>query len=291
MKKKYDEAHVVKKTVSRDSSGIYIAKDYTDQYNYYNNRLHCHNFWELNFIISGSGIYTINSEVAEIRRGTVFLMTPADFHACSLRDGESFVSYCLQFYPNQLDEKISSLLYSCPEPIVYQIEEERIDEISRSFDRLISTFSEKGLFYEQFARNFIENTCILIARRVSREGRSIEDSAIIRSAIVYIKDHYREKITLHDAAANARLSDAYFSHIFSHVMGVSFSAYLKNVRLNAACELLNSTNLSIKEICFSSGFRDPNYFSDSFRQRFGVSPREYREMSSAGFERFTLGQK
>lgn len=277
MKKKYYEAQVVHKTVSRDSSGMYIAKDFTDSDNYYNNRLHCHNFWEFNFIVSGEGAYTINNDIVDIRRGMVFLMTPADFHACSLKKNESFVSYCIQFYPNQLDEQIAELLYSSPIPIVYQADEDTVDDISASLDRLVEKFADKGPFYELFARNAIENICILIAQRIGGGTLDSGSTAVIRSAIVFVKDHYREKITLHDAAVNARLSDAYFSHIFSRVMGVGFTAYLKSVRLNAACELLSSTSMSIKEICFSSGFSDSNYFSDSFRKRFGVSPSIYRE--------------
>ena len=156
MKEKYSQAHVVSKTVSRDSSGIYIAKDYTDADNYFNNRLHCHNFWEFNFIISGEGLYTINNENVEIKRGMVYLMTPADFHACSLSGSESFVSYCLQFYPSQLDENVSSLLYSSPVPIVFQADEEKIGAFTETLDRLVAVFDEKGPFYELFARNSIE---------------------------------------------------------------------------------------------------------------------------------------
>lgn len=277
MNKRYGEAHVVNKTVSHDLTGMYIAKDYTDSDNYFNNRLHCHNFWELNFIISGGGVYTINNEIVNIERGMVFLMTPADFHSCSLKKGESFVSYCIQFYPSQIDEGVAALLYSCPEPIVYRVDESRVDEIAESLEKLTDAFGKKDKFYELFARNSIENICIQIAQTVSRLHGVIDDAPIIRNAIVFVKDHYREKITLHDAAANARLSDAYFSHVFAQVMGTGFAVYLKNVRLNAACELLGSTEMSVKEICFSCGFNDPNYFSDSFRKRFGTSPRKYRE--------------
>jgi len=73
-------------------------------------------------------------------------------------------------------------------------------------------------------------------------------------------------------------------------MGLSRSAFYKKVkgqtgfapidlikefRLSHALELLQTTNLSITEIAFRSGFADASYFGKCFRKRYGLSPREY----------------
>lgn len=68
-----------------------------------------------------------------------------------------------------------------------------------------------------------------------------------------------------------------FPHVFSTATGIVFSAYLRDVRLNAAIHLLRATSLTVKEVCYQVGFNRPNYFSDAFKLKYGVSPREYRE--------------
>ena len=63
---------------------------------------------------------------------------------------------------------------------------------------------------------------------------------------------------------------------FKQINGSSPKEYLIGLRINYACELLDSTQLSIGEIAFKSGFNDSNYFTRQFRRVTGRSPRDYR---------------
>ena len=58
--------------------------------------------------------------------------------------------------------------------------------------------------------------------------------------------------------------------------------YLLNVRLNHASTLLRTTDASITDIAFDSGFRDSNYFSMIFHRQFGMTPREFRNRDKKG---------
>ena len=73
------------------------------------------------------------------------------------------------------------------------------------------------------------------------------------------------------------ISPYYFSKVFKEESGLNFIEYLTNIRIDKAKELLDSTSLSIKEICVSCGYTDPNYFSRSFKKKVGVTPTEYKE--------------
>jgi len=65
-------------------------------------------------------------------------------------------------------------------------------------------------------------------------------------------------------------------HMFKEAMGVSAYSYVLDLRLSKAAELLLSSELSIAEIAYETGFSDPLYFSRIFRKRCGSSPEAFR---------------
>lgn len=105
-------------------------------------------------------------------------------------------------------------------------------------------------------------------------------SHIIQKAEEYIAQHYTEPIRLEDVAEAVNLSKYYFSRFFKEKKGVSFTEYVTRVRVDYAQKLLRSTQLSVKEIAYQAGFRDPNYFSKVFKRHTGVNPSEFRNSSA-----------
>lgn len=276
MSVRYFEAEYVEKPTHHDISGMAATKEYSDHSFWYNNKIHYHSFWEMEFIIDGSGLYEINNVSYQIRRGMLFITTPADYHSYSLSENDCFHMFCVQFHSDRVDASVLSHLYSCTEPIVVDFGDGCFDEINAELEHLAVSFSEKQPMYGLEMRNIIENLCIRAVREVEGRQPHVADNSAIRSAIIYAKNHYHEHISLSDVAELSGLSEAYFSHIFSVVMGRGFSSYLRQIRLDAAANLLKSTSLSVKEICYMTGFGNRNYFTEAFREYFGMSPREYR---------------
>ncbi|MDP4089164.1 MAG: response regulator [Bacillota bacterium] len=103
-----------------------------------------------------------------------------------------------------------------------------------------------------------------------------EKIALFKAVEQYILDNMREELDLETTAARFNLSSFYFSRTFKDVLGHNFSDYINIVRINKAKELLKSGQMSIKEICFSVGYSDPNYFSKVFKKYAGFSPTEYK---------------
>lgn len=92
----------------------------------------------------------------------------------------------------------------------------------------------------------------------------------------YIRDHYASEISLAEVASATNYSEAYFSRLFSQHFGQGFTAYLTEVRMQAAQSLLIATNRSINRIGEAVGYRNPNYFAKAFRKATGLSPSEFR---------------
>lgn len=269
---------VVRNTTYTDDSNIYIVHTKAGPDSSFNNNIHYHVFYEIEFIISGSGIYEINNVQHDIKRGALFMVTPADFHTYSLSITDSpLVFYNIQFYPHIISDEISSCLYSQTTPVAIYLDGTDFVLACKRFDYMLSTFEEKDFMYEKILRNEIENLCINILRDVNKRNRdSAIDNPVIRNAIIFVKNNYRDPITLKKAADHVGLSEAYFSHVFSSTMKMGFASYVRQTRLIAAANLIKSTSLPIKEICFDTGFTNTNYFTNTFSSYFGLSPREYR---------------
>jgi two-component system response regulator YesN len=88
--------------------------------------------------------------------------------------------------------------------------------------------------------------------------------------------YYDSEITIIKICDFLHISPTYFSFIFKKETKITFINYLTQVRMDAAKELLRNTNLKSFEIAEKVGYSEPNYFSYSFKKRFGLSPSEYR---------------
>ncbi|MBP3718815.1 MAG: response regulator [Eubacterium sp.] len=106
-----------------------------------------------------------------------------------------------------------------------------------------------------------------------KENRS---SGVIDKAKEYIQTHYKNDISLDDVSRSVDISPYYFSKLFKDVEGENFIDYLTNLRISKAKELLDTTDMSMKEICAEVGYSNPNYFSRIFKKTMGVSPTEYK---------------
>lgn len=107
-------------------------------------------------------------------------------------------------------------------------------------------------------------------------AKEIENSPAIEAACLYIDTNYLKDITLEETASHCRLSSFYFSKLFKKEKGLTFIDYLTGKRIRKAKKLLETSNLSIKEISANTGYSDPNYFTKVFKKVESVSPSTYR---------------
>lgn len=100
----------------------------------------------------------------------------------------------------------------------------------------------------------------------------------VNAVIEFIKTHYKEMISLSDAASSVKLTEGHLSTLFKEVTGIGYIQYLNAYRINRSIELLkDEKELNIAEISQRSGFPSPGYYSKLFRRYTGKTPREYRD--------------
>ncbi|HKM29069.1 MAG TPA: helix-turn-helix domain-containing protein [Anaerovoracaceae bacterium] len=109
-------------------------------------------------------------------------------------------------------------------------------------------------------------------------------SSIIAKALQYINRNYKDKITLTDIENNLNVNGSYFSSLFRHEMGITFTEYLNQVKIDYACQLLETTNLSIIDISLATGYEDQSYFTKVFKKCTGETPKQHRNKAANQIE-------
>jgi AraC-like DNA-binding protein len=122
--------------------------------------------------------------------------------------------------------------------------------------------------------NTIHNALIELKRQLDgdRSALPVEFAALNQ----YMGSHLDERMTLADMAAKVHMSRSHFSREFRRYTGVSPVEYFIRLRLQTAVSLLADRNRTISEIAKEVGYDDTFLFTRQFKQRYFVSPREYR---------------
>jgi AraC-like DNA-binding protein len=95
---------------------------------------------------------------------------------------------------------------------------------------------------------------------------------------VYLEEHYKERITLDSLAEQFFISKFYLSRMFKEQFGTTALAYLDQVRITHAKQMLRFSDLTVESIGREVGIDDGAYFNRVFKKVEGVTPGEYRRM-------------
>jgi len=124
-----------------------------------------------------------------------------------------------------------------------------------------------------------------LIKHLTVKGRLVNDQLPLpqplRIAVGELQEKYDQPVSIADLAAKLNYSSVYFSRYFKAYLGVAPKAYLGQIRLERAAELLMTTRESIQEIARKTGFRTEKNFFETFKQHYQKTPKTYRERYTA----------
>lgn len=146
---------------------------------------------------------------------------------------------------------------------------------SETFDNAFATLSAENdiKLIKEFAQKFLMECTHAVA-----SVKKAEENPIIKKVCSYVEENLADDISLETAADFAGVSSFYLSKLFKEEKGETFINYISDKRLEKSRQLLEQTELSIKEITAEVGYNDQNYFSRIFKSKYGLSPKEYRKV-------------
>lgn len=242
-------------------------------------------FFEIGLVTYGEGKHIINGQAYALKPGTLFLLSPADFHAVIIPAGQSINLIGVVFTEQMIHEDLLALLFRERYFFNMDLEIEQYPFFHSLFEQILQEFNGNQPGTRLLIDSYLQNMLVHLARAVpdspsstTRPLSRLESQPdSLQRALIFIHHHFRQAIRLEDAASQAYLSPNYFSERFHAVLGISFQHYLQNLRLQFAEGLLKATDLPISEILFAAGFNDPTHFGRVFKQIYFLSPRAYRK--------------
>lgn len=250
--------------------------------------LHHHEFYEVDYLLSGKVTYTIESRVYPISPGDLLIISPKELHQVMIdAEAEPYERYTLWISPALLDRLSTQEtdLASCFDTSrpnyshLIRLQSPYRGMIQSLLD-LLHQESEGSQYGADILPDALLTTLMTLVNRLSirRDGESSGSfsytSPAVSDVINYISLHYAEEISLQQLADTFYISKYHLSHEFSHYVGVSVYQYLKKKRLMISCQLLAQGKKS-GDVAAACGFCNYTSFYRAFCAEYGVSPREY----------------
>ncbi len=95
-----------------------------------------------------------------------------------------------------------------------------------------------------------------------------------------------EKYTITEFACELAVSKSSLNKKMKHLTGQTPIEFIENIKFDYAKKLIKDSDLSVKEVAYSSGFNDPKYFARRFKKVFGLTPKEYKSTVKRTFKIF-----
>ena len=239
-------------------------------------KLHLHDYYELEIVLSGSGTQNLNGTIYPISTGSVYFLTPIDFHAITPEDSLEVAT--LAFDDTLLTPQLQQLFMNRRENFIFQAD----SRVTHTLQTLFSLLPEQTAQDDEFSQNCLKNLLELVLFTIARaknEGSSagaLQTSQQVQQSMQFLFCHFREDISLEEVARQSGYTPNYFSTLFHEVTGEKFVEFLAKLRLNYAKMLLLSTDLSVTHVAEKSGFGSASNFFRRFQQAVGVAPSAYR---------------
>ena len=236
--------------------------------------LHWHDFYEIEYIIDGAGEYIINGNSNEIKKGALFFSTPTDIQEIKFTRETHLLN--ISFTSHYIDDKLVSPTLSS------YVAHDKTDFYRFQLNNIIDVIQKPIKNRSLYLKSLI--TAILILTIENGMNVDVNKSHIashknLRNIIYHINKHFNEPLDLENLSKIANLTPKYLSKRFIEMSGVTLSQYILDVRLNYAKNLIVTTDIPIKQICFNSGFNAVPHFSRSFKAKFKLTPSQMRDVA------------
>lgn len=181
------------------------------------------------------------------------------------------------FYEQKETQKITNLFSQAEKGLV--ITGKTNEKIARKLEKLTSKqnfeiivglFEILSILSESNEIEFINNDFYLPINNESKSDR-------LSDVFDYVKENYREEISLIEIAKVANLTPTSFCRMFKLKTKKSFVEYLNAIRVSNACKLLLETDKGISEIAYECGYKTASNFNQLFKKLTGTTPKEYRK--------------
>lgn len=258
----------------------------TQMVDYLERSVHYHSFFEVEIIYKGHAKHIFNNETCEAQRGDVYMLRYSDFHTYNNFPGEIAYIYNLKFYGEALPNEITNLFVNAPGKLSCHFENDEFELLLRDIELLVkeNRRRENNEIHTNMMKALFLKVMLTLLRKCFAATTELpeDNSAPFQSALTIIQCHFREQLSLSAIAREVGLTPNYLGSLFVKNLGLSFSDYLKDIRLKYSKNLLRFYDYSIEQIAGMSGFGTASHFVSCFKKKYGMTPKQYMIKRKSG---------
>jgi AraC-like DNA-binding protein len=227
------------------------------------------------YCLDGAGWYRTADQFGPVAAGDAFFVLPGTPHAYGADDARPWIIQWAHFKGDQVSHLLALAGVSAERQLL-QIG--RHTELVNLFDRLFDVLARGySLHYLINAaatlRQILSSIALLASYSPPPDAKVLNTERIIN----YMMNHLTEPSRLDDFATQAFMSRSHFSRRFHEKTGYAPYDYFIRLKIQKACELLETTDLNVGEISQRLGYTDPYYFSRLFKKVMHQAPTRYRQ--------------
>jgi AraC-like DNA-binding protein len=251
---------------------------------------HKHMFFELVYIISGTGMQCINDNKFKYHAGHMFLITPEDCHSFDIDTTTEF--FFLRFsdiyikskaFHSEDVERLEYILNNAshqPGCILKNLSDKTL--VKPVTEAIIREYVNRDIYNKELIQQLVNTLIVVVARNIAKYLPEIVEKKTEEKAmdiINYIQKniYYPDKLRTEVMSAVFGISDKYLGKYFKKHTNETIQQYVGNHRIKLIEARLKFSDKRINEIAEEFGFTDESHFTKFFRKNNGVSPSQYRK--------------
>lgn len=230
---------------------------------------------EISYILQGNYQLVTEKFSSQLKKGSLVMIAPGDIHLMTPINKGLILTIHIDF-----ERMTSAMSGNSDEAFSTMVVEGRpYDLLKHKMADILKLIQKDN--YHLYTLNAYMMDLLSIASQVSfsMSCLPLQDDTHTNSmqAVLYIDSHYKENLTLQDVADTLSFSLSYTSKLFKKYTGLSFTKYLRSVRVRASLEDLLEGLKPISEISDECGMPNPKAYTEAFKEIYGLSPSYYRK--------------
>lgn len=243
---------------------------------------HMHDPVEIAVVRRGYVNMTVNGTAYSLGPDTVMMVFPGMIHSYDSMS-EDADGLFVGFTPDSVGEFRNTLVTMWPVVPMVKMSE-CPDETEEAVRKLEEYSRQDGPFPLMLSYIHLLTACLFTRLELIPSEKANRGDQMYR-VLFYIQQHSHENLTLESVAREIGIGKSHLSHLFSQKLKINFRRFLNTIRIEKACVLLQDTDLSIKEVCYETGFESTRTFHRAFLEEQKMTPGEYRERMRNGWQK------
>lgn len=228
----------------------------------------------IHVVTKGKGKYMVNGRVYELSKGNVFAIYPGVETVYSADENDPWSYMWIGFNGREAENVVREIGFFREDPVV------TINDIDRLRYAMEVILEARQLTYTAAMRRsaaFLDILAYLMEQsRMEGLHKDDPEDRYINKAVELIAISYSGRVRISEIADEVGINRSYLSTIFKRRMHMSPQEFLISLRLEKAAQLLRETEEQVGSIAAAVGYTDALAFSKAFKQKYKVTPREFR---------------